>query len=226
MFKIERIDSKSMVHIGYRSIQVLSFAMSFSATAASLVCILLGSPSLLTSGDPLAFLLSLVVVAASYIGLITAMGLLTTRLSEQEPRTIHRQAALICSERRNFERHLDIVFVATALYVISGISIQIGSTSAALPAVAISLHFLSTFSLLFLGSIVSAVLFTRPQATKSKVDKLSERLNRELTGMYGVDMNQANKLLTLLISQGKYSEADELSRKLMALAEQSPELIN
>ncbi|MBX9669624.1 MAG: hypothetical protein K2X93_18515 [Candidatus Obscuribacterales bacterium] len=225
LFMLERVDSKSMVYIGYRLTQITTFALSFSGMLLYLVLIKLVPPSMKTpaEADPLTFLFGSLLALVGYLGLITAMGNLIKLLYGQEPRTLLRQAALICSEPKKFERYLDLAFGVNALHVISVIAIWVRPTY--VPPEGFCAFFV-LFSTVFLTSVVTALLVSHPKATKAQIDKLSDRLNKELTGISGVDMNKANNLLTLLILQGKYKEADELSRKLISLAEQSPELIS
>ncbi len=221
LFETERIDAKSMVHIAYRLTQVITFALLFSTTAAILVCDLVLSANPRAAGDSTAFLLGLLVVVVSYFGLITAIGSLTTRLTMHSPSTLYRRAALILSEDRKYDRYLDTVYISLVTWLIFGVF----NSTAAIAGLERVLPSLTTIALLFPISLFAALVLAQPKATKNRVAKLCDRLNRELTGISGVDMNQANNLLTLLILQGKYAEADELSQKLMSLAEQSPELI-
>ncbi len=58
-----------------------------------------------------------------------------------------------------------------------------------------------------------------------KLAKVSSHLRKKLSGTHGIDSKILDDLCTLLIYQGRHDEADELTSKVIKLAETSPELI-
>ncbi|MDZ4836322.1 MAG: hypothetical protein SGJ27_21285 [Candidatus Melainabacteria bacterium] len=81
----------------------------------------------------------------------------------------------------------------------------------------------------FYAFIIDAVYTTSGAAPicprASKLKQLRKSLQEGLNTPTGVDMNKLEDLCAVLIYQGNYAEADELTAKVIRLAESSPELV-